>query len=262
MSNAEFILMGCSVSSGVPAIGNDWGNCDPNEPKNRRDRPCAIVRTDKTTLIIDTGPDFRKQLNDVDINEFDAVLYTHAHSDHIMGIDELRVIKIRTGNLINIYGNTETIETLQQRFDYMFKDQSVYKKVLAANIINDNDYGAAMNIGDIKFTPFYQDHGDVDCVGYRFGNLGYSADMKDIDDEAIETLKGIDVWVADGAGHHIEDHATHAPLSRLYKLNEEIGAAKVYVTGLSKFMDYQTLCDELPEGFEPAYDGLTLPVEF
>ncbi|MCB9995674.1 MAG: MBL fold metallo-hydrolase [Rhodospirillales bacterium] len=256
----EFIIMGCSVSSGVPAIGNDWGVCDPNEPKNRRDRPCAIMRTEQTTLIIDTGPDFRSQLTKMDMQQFDAALYTHAHSDHIMGIDELRIIRHRTGELIDIYGNRQTIDTLEKRFDYMFIDQEIYKKVLKSHTIEETDFGKPATIGDITFTPFYQDHGDCDCVGYRFGNIGYSADMWKLPQASIDTLKGIDIWIADGAGHHMEDHPTHAPLSRLYELNREIGASKVFVTGLSKFMDHQALVDELPEGFEPSYDGLSVPV--
>jgi phosphoribosyl 1,2-cyclic phosphate phosphodiesterase len=256
----RFILMGCSVSSGVPAIGNDWGNCDPDEPKNIRDRPCAVMKTDQTTLIIDTGPDFRKQMNTLDISDFDAVLYTHSHSDHILGIDELRMIKVRTGNLINIYGNEETITILLERFPYMFEDHPNYSKVLVPHTIHEADYYKTMKIGDIPFTPFYQDHGDCECLGYRFGNLGYSADMLNMGEKSIETLKGVDVWIADGAGHHIDDHPTHAPLSRLYELNKEINAREVHVIGLSKFMDYQSLKDELPEGFTPGYDGLEFSV--
>ncbi len=200
------------------------------------------------------------QLNELNIDNFDAVLYTHAHSDHIMGIDELRVVKVRHNKLIDIYGNEETIEELKQRFSYMFKDQNFYSKVLNPHIITAEDYGKTMRIGDINFTPFYQDHGNCDCIGYRFGNIGYSADMKHIDEAAIKTLQGVDAWLADGAGHHIEDHATHAPLSRLYELNKQIKAPKVYVVGLSKFMDYKLLAKELPEGFEPAYDGLRIAV--
>ena len=248
--------------SGVPAIGADWGDCDPDEPKNRRDRPCAIVRTENTTLVVDTGPDFRSQLSRIGLKNFDAVLYTHTHSDHIMGIDELRVVKVRTKQLIDIFGSKSALEELQQRFAYMFRPQSVYSEVLVPNVIEEKDYGKPMTIGDITFTPFYQDHGDCDCLGYRFGNVGYSADMVRLDDKAVEALKGIDVWIADGAGHHYEDHPTHAPLSRLYELNEKIGASKVYVVGLSKFMDYKTLKGELPPGFEPGYDGLTIDLAF
>lgn len=257
----EFILMGCSVSSGVPAIGNDWGVCDPAEPKNRRNRACAVVRSAKTTLVIDTGPDFRTQMNDLQISEIDAVLYSHAHSDHIQGIDELRIVKLRTKKLVNIYGSQETMAELRRRFDYLFHDHPeirIYPQVLDPHVIEPSAFNKPMTLGDITFTPFNQDHGDMDCLGFRFGNMAYSPDMLDIDDAAVETLRGVDVWIADGAGFHMEDHKTHAPLSRIYALNERIKARKVYICGLSKFMDYKALKDELPPNFEPAWDGLRI----
>lgn len=258
----EFILLGSSVSSGVPAIGNDWGVCDPSEPKNRRNRACALVRTERTTLVVDTGPDFRQQMNDMDIAMLDAVLYTHEHSDHIQGIDELRVVSGRMRKLVDIYGNETTISGLLRRFDYLFEEQSNYKKVLKPHVIRNEDYGTEMKIGDISFVPFYQNHGNCICTGYRFGNVGYSADMLSLPEESIEVLKGIEIWIADGAGHHMEDHRTHAPLSRIYELNKQIQASKVYITGLSKFMDYQILKGELPAGFEPAYDGMSFSLKY
>lgn len=261
---AEFILMGCSVSSGVPAVGNDWGVCDPAEPRNRRDRACAVVRSDKTTLVIDTGPDFRAQMTALGIRSMDAVLYTHAHSDHIMGIDELRIVKLRTKKLVDVYANTETIAELRRRFEYLFNDHpeiDIYPCVINPHIIAPKEFGKKMTIGDISFTPYNQDHGDMDCLGYRFGNMAYSPDMLNIGDDAIETIRGVDVWIADGAGFHMEDHKTHAPLSRLYALQERVQAKKVYVCGLSKFMDYNELKRELPPGFEPAWDGLRIGVD-
>ena len=260
---AEFILMGCSVSSGVPAVGNDWGVCDPGEPKNRRDRACAVVRTAKTTIIIDTGPDFRAQMTALGIKTMDAVLYTHAHSDHIMGIDELRIVKLRSKKLVDIYANGATIEELRRRFEYLFNDHpdiDLYPCVLNPHVIEPADFGRSMTVGDITFTPYNQDHGDMDCLGFRFGNLAYSPDMLRIDDAAIETIRGAEIWIADGAGYHLEDHKTHAPLSRVYELNKRIGARKIYICGLSKFMDYNALKGELPPGFEPAYDGLQVTV--
>lgn len=255
--------MGCSVSSGVPAVGNDWGVCDPHEPKNRRDRPCAVVRTDKTTLIIDTGPDFRAQMNTLGIQAPDAVLYSHAHSDHIMGIDELRIVRLRRKQLVNIYGNRATIKELKQRFEYLFSDHpeiELYPAVLNPHIIEPAAFGKPMTLGDITFTPYNQDHGDMDCLGFRFGNLAYSPDMLRLDDAAVEAIRGVDVWIADAAGYHTENHKTHAPLSRIYELNERIKAPKVYICGLSKFMDYKKLKEELPQGFEPAWDGLRIGV--
>lgn len=255
--------MGCSVSSGVPAVGNDWGVCDPNEPKNRRDRPCAVVRTAKTTLIVDTGPDFRAQMNALGIQQLDAVLYSHAHSDHVMGIDELRIVRLRSKKFVEIYGNHATMGELQQRFGYLFRNHpsiDLYPHVLNPHIIEPDAFGKPITIGDITFTPYNQDHGDMDCLGFRFGNMAYSPDMLQLDDAAVETIRGVEVWIADAAGHHMEDHKTHAPLSRVYELNKRIKAPKVYICGLSKFMDYNELRNELPAGFEPAYDGLRIEV--
>lgn len=260
MKKVEFILAGCSVSSGVPAIGNDWGKCDPNEPKNRRDRPCAIVRTDNTTLVIDTGPDFRSQMNRHNIANLDGVIYTHPHSDHIGGIDELRIIKFRQGELVNIYGNDQTLNALKSRYDYMFEDISGYKKTIVANDLSLN---APQMIGDIEFTAFEQDHGDeMASLGFRFGDMGYSVDMRYIDEQGLSILRGIDTWIVDGAGHHVDDHPTHAPLSRVVEMNEVVQARQVYVIGLSKFMDYKTINDELPDGFECGYDDLTVKITY
>ena len=256
----KITILGCGNSTGVPSIGNHWGKCDPHEPRNNRLRSSIAVQSESTTIIVDTGPDFRAQMNRADISHLDAVLYTHAHSDHIMGIDDLRMIRIRGNKLVPVYGNAATLADLTGRFKYLFEGGKsvLYPPVLQAHEIRANSYGKSMKVGDIDFIPFDQDHGTCRSVGYRFGDLGYSCDIVNLDKAAITTLAGIKTWIVDGAGYHHQDNVVHANLETIYRLNEKIGAAQVYLSSLTLAMDYQTLVNELPDGYAPAYDGLKI----
>ncbi len=254
----KITVLGCGNSTGVPAIGDYWGACDPKEPKNIRTRCSITLQSEKTTLIIDTGPDFSRQMTREKISTLDAVLYTHAHGDHINGIDELRVITLRNKKLTPIYGNSWTMKDLQDRYVYMFKgnNHELYPPLLTANVIE--NYGQPTTVGDITFTPFNQDHGTCETVGYRFGDFGYSTDILNLDHTAIKTLSGIKTWLVDGCGYKQADNAVHANLETVYKLNDQIGAEQVFITSLSLGMDYATLKGELRKGYEPAHDGLKL----
>ncbi len=261
--NLKITVLGCGNSTGVPAIGNFWGDCDPNEPKNRRTRSSIAVQSDQTTLIIDTGPDFRSQMNREEISDIDAVLYTHQHNDHTMGMDELRALKfLNKKDKIPIYASPETLEDLEHRFKYLFKggNHSLYPPIIESNIIPLDAYGKEMRIGDISFIPFEQDHGSCMSVGYRFGDFAYSVDMLDLDDIAIETLSGIKTWLVDCAAYKNDHNAVHASLNKIIALNQEIKAKTVYLTSLSLVADYQTFLKDCPEGFFPSYDGLILVI--
>ena len=264
MTQATITVLGCGNSTGVPAIGNYWGACDPEESKNNRSRSSIAFQTDKTTLIVDTGPNFREQINRENIEKIDGVLYTHAHSDHINGIDELRVIHFRNKALVPIYGNAETLRDLKRRFDYLFDGGLIelYPPVLEPTEFKDADFSTIQTFKDIKFTPFIQDHGSIESVGYRFGDFAYSVDMHNLDDKAIETLKGIRTWIVDCAGYHQADNKVHANIEQIYKFNEHIGAENVYLSSLSLSMDYETLNKELKAGYAAAYDGLKFECTF
>ncbi len=253
-------ILGCGHSAGTPMIGNYWGACDPEEPKNRRTRSSIIVQSENTNLLIDTGPDLREQINRTDINRIDAVLYTHAHSDHISGIDELRVFRMKDRRETNIYGNAETINELEERYSYLFttKHEGIYPKVLNSHIIKEHEFYSPYKIEDIDVVPYEQEHGTCKSMGYRFGDVAYSTDFLDLGQQALETLSGVKIWIADGCGYKMERNMVHATLDKLYQLNQVVQADKVYVSHLSQMMDYQTLKDELPDGFEPAYDGLVV----
>ena len=258
----KFAILGCGNSTGVPAIGNVWGACDPNEPKNRRTRCSLLIQSPKTTLVIDTGPDFREQLTKVNIQTIDAALYTHAHGDHISGMDELRVLSYRAKKLLPIYASRSTLDELMMRYDYLFKGHAsgFYHPMVDANELH--KFGQKHTIGDIDFIPFEQDHATVISTGYRFGDFAYSTDMRMIDDAAIKILRGVKTWVVDCTGYNetLEEASRkpHASLATIYALNKKIKAKQVYLTSLSLAMDYQTLCAELPEGYAPAFDGLKI----
>lgn len=263
MTQAKITILGCGNSTGIPAIGNYWGACDPNEPKNQRLRSSMLIETDATKIIVDTGPDFRQQLNRINISDLDAVLYSHFHGDHVQGMDELRVIKHRNQKeYVKIYGNRETIRDLKRRFDYLFHggNHPLYPPIVQPHEIAPDDYGTQIQIGDIPLTPFEQDHGSCMSLGYRFGDAGYSVDILKLEDAAIETLTGIKTWIVDCAAYKDTQNAVHANLDTIFALNKHIGAQNVWLTSLSLTMDYQTLCDELPDGYKPAYDGLELDV--
>lgn len=264
MSGYKITVLGCGNAAGTPSIGNFWGDCDPNEPKNRRLRASIAVQSEATTIIVDTGPDFRHQLNRAAINDLDAVLYTHSHSDHVSGLDDLRFFFFRHDRTsIPIYANNETLEALLKRYDYVFlggqgASEPLYPPILRKNEIKNGDLGQKMRIGDIEFTPFAQDHTTCVSLGFRFGDFAYSTDMHRLDNAAIETLKGVKTWLVDGAAYHRMDNSVHASFDDVFKLNEIIGAQQVYFTHMSSFMDYRTMCNELPNGYKPAYDGLEI----
>lgn len=256
----KFTILGCGNSTGVPAIGNIWGNCDPAESKNKRLRPSLLVESNDTKLVIDTGPDFYQQMNHANITDLDAVLFTHGHSDHTNGIDELRIYKHRNQkDTIPIYTNHETVLELRRRFYYLFDGglEDIYPPIVTPHEL-DKYYGKQTRVGGIDFIPLPQGHGNVTSVGYRFGNTAYCTDMKTLEKSAINTLKGIKTWIVDAAGYHQDSNPVHANLQEIYALNDQIGAQRVILTSLSLSMDYQTLLNELPKGYEPAFDGMEI----
>lgn len=255
----KITVLGCGGSSGVPAAGNYWGACEPNEPKNRRNRCSIAVQSGDATLIIDTGPDFRHQINAAGIDNLDAVLYTHYHGDHVDGIADLRGFRFRNKKLVPIYANRETLNVLEKTAAHLLFEQApIYPQILESHVIERENYGRPMIVSGIEFIPFEQDHQTCMTVGYRFGDFAYSVDVLKLDDAALETLKGVKTWMVDSTGYHMNDNLVHINLDQIYKYNEIIGAERVILTSLSLSMDYQTLISETPDGYSPAYDGMVL----
>ena len=261
--SVKLTIAGSGNSSGTPSAGNFWGNCDPENPKNRRYRPSVIVQSDTTTIVIDTGPDFRHQMNDHNVQKIDAILYTHSHGDHINGVDDLRVYRFRAKELINVYGLDDALDELSRRFEYLFvQKQTIYPQVLRSNVLNEQNMGKAMKIGDIEFIPFMQDHGTCRSLGFRFGNVAYCTDMVRLDDDAKSVLQGVEHWIADGAGYKMPENLVHSTFKQLYALEEEINPTNIYITHLTQLMDYETVLKETPDNYYPAYDGLCFEIKY
>jgi phosphoribosyl 1,2-cyclic phosphate phosphodiesterase len=263
-------ILGSGSSSGVPRIGNDWGQCDPNEPRNRRLRGSLLVQRwtgapgaaqDATTLLIDTSPDLRAQLLGARVSRLDAVLYTHDHADQAHGIDDLRTIALMMRRRVPVHMDEVTASSLTQRFGYCFKGAGGYPAIL-----DDADRlrpGAPLTItgpgGPITALPLDQDHGGVRSLGFRFGRAGYSNDVVALPPETMARLAGLELWIVDALRRH--PHPSHAHLARTLDWIAMLAPRRAVLTNLHIDMDYQTLREELPAGVEPGFDGWTAELE-
>lgn len=252
-------VLGCGSSSGVPMIGNEWGVCDPDNPKNRRRRPSILVEKGDVAILVDTSPDLRQQSLDAGIERLDAVLYTHEHADHINGIDEIRVIRRLTGNNIAAYGAPDVLAALTRRFGYLFSGHAAEGN-LYRPVLDPIPFTGPFRVGDIDVVPFEQDHGICISHGFRFGNFAYSTDVVELSDQAFATLEGVTTWIVDCLRNG-KPHPTHANLEKTLQWIDRLGPERAVLTHMNHQADYEELCRVLPDGVEPAYDGMVLEIE-
>ena len=245
-------ILGCGTSSGVPRLGNDWGDCDPAEPRNRRSRASIIVESDTTRLIVDTSPDMRQQLLDANLIDIDAILWTHDHADHCHGIDDVRQIFHARGAPVPGYGFAETIAQLKIRFGYVFFGRDGYPRTIEERAI-----APEMMIGDIRIRSVAQPHGSIHSAGFRFEHdgksVGYSTDLHMFTDDMIEMFSAVDIWVVDAL--RARPHPTHAHLGLTLAAIERARPKRAILTHMDQSMDYAGLVATLPKGVEPGYDG-------
>jgi len=252
-------ILGSGPSGGVPLIGNDWGACDPGNPRNRRRRASILVQDRDATLLIDTSPDMRLQLLDAGIDRLDAILFTHAHADHCHGIDEVRALNRSMGEPMPIYASDETLAELRRRFAYIFRPQDpaagavFYKPALIPHTID-----GPFEVAGVAVRPFVQDHGFSKTLGFRFGALAYSTDVVALDEEAFAALEGVEVWIVDC--YRRTPHPTHTHLARTLEWIGRVRPKRAILTHMDRDLDYDTLCRELPAGVEPAFDGLIIEI--
>lgn len=230
-----------------------WGACDPANPKNRRRRASVLVEEGDTSILIDTTPDMREQMLSVGVQSLDAVFYTHDHADHVHGIDDLRGFFHASRNKVPVYGDAQTLETLQNRFSYVFRSQDGYPAICSAHTLN-----GSKKVGPIVMEPFEQGHGNGISLGYRFGDMAYSTDLDRLPETAFDILSGVKVWVVDALRY--QPHPTHSHLAQTLDWIAKVQPQRAVLTHMTWDMDYETLLRELPEGVVPAYDGMEIEI--
>lgn len=257
-------ILGSGSSGGVPRIGNVWGLCDPNEPRNRR-RRCSLLLSrsgdeGETRVLIDTSPDLRDQMLSTGTTTLDAVLYTHEHADHVHGIDELRAFYLRQRKLVPVWADENTASLLVSRFGYCFVTApgSDYPPILALNRISPGEkVTIAGKGGEISALPFVLNHGNITALGFRIGDVAYTPDVNGIPDEALSALSGLDLWIVDAL--RPVPHPSHFSLPETLTWIERLRPKRAVLTNMHIDLDYATLKAELPPYIEPAYDGMILP---
>ena len=259
------VLLGTGGSAGVPLIGGadgrgDWGLCDPNEPRNRRTRASIVIESDAgRRLLVDTAPDMRSQLLACAVPSADAILFTHAHADHITGLDDVRILNRIVDRPLEAFATPRTLEELVRRFGYAFqpwKGPGFFRPALVRRGV---EPGETVEIADFSVSLFNQDHGFTTSLGLRIGSFAYSTDVVRLDDAAFDMLAGVDTWVVDCFQRHAP-HNTHAHLEVALDWAQRVGARRTLLTHMGPEMDWAWMLANLPPGVEPAFDGQIIDI--
>lgn len=251
-------FLGTGTSVGVPVIGCDCAVCTSEDPRNRRLRSSVVVRAEDATVLVDSGPDLRQQALRENLREIDAVIYTHAHLDHVTGFDELRAFCWRRDEPLPMYAAAECMETLQRMYGWAFQPDNLHRGYVKPDpgVIE-----GPFNIGSLSITPLPVFHAAVETIGFLFETPGgksvaYLPDVKRIPEVSIERMRGVGVLVVDSL--RPQDHPTHFSLDEALEAVRAIAPGETWLTHLSHENDHAELERAVPPGVRVAWDGLTL----
>lgn len=250
----KITILGCGSSGGVPLSTGDWGQCDPENPKNRRRRASIHIEINGVNLIVDTGADFRQQMLEYSIGKIDAVLYTHGHADHIFGLDDLRHFFFKQQKPVPIYATVETLDILRAAFFYAFKAPASgpYRSFVEANIFENKPF----EVAGVQVQPIKMDHTVMTSWGFRIGRFAYCTDFKRIEPEEMLKLQDLDLLIIDCL--MFDDHRTHVKFDETLEIIKQARPKRAIFTHMNQHMDYEVALSKCPPGVEPGYDGLVV----
>jgi len=252
----KITVLGSGTSVGVPTIGCHCAVCTSTDPRDNRLRPSILVSYGGHNVLIDTTPDFRLQALRARIERLDAVLFTHAHADHIMGLDDVRPFNFRQRNHIPIYAAPETMAGIRRSFPYIFDGAKRESNIpqLEAREIGEEPF----EVFGVEFQPVPILHGAQQIYGFRFGEAAYLTDHSDIPAESMERLRGLDVLFLDALRY--KPHPTHSTVDRSVKTAQELGARRTFFTHICHDLGHERAESLLPSNIRLAYDGLEIAV--
>lgn len=254
----KITFLGTGTSQGIPVIGCDCEVCQSSDIKDDRLRTSALVQSEGTTVVIDVGPDFRQQLLRAKVSDVTAILMTHEHNDHIIGMDDVRPLNFKQRKSMPVFAEERVQKALKERFAYVF-DENPYPGAPKL-FLQDIDYQQSIEVGNLSIIPIRAWHGRLPILGYRFHDFTYLTDLNRIDDQELQKVKGTKVLALD-ALHHSKHHS-HFNLEEALAFIEQVQPEKAYLIHISHRMGkHETINKSLPAHIELAYDGLTLNMD-
>ena len=245
-------ILGSGTSSGVPRLGNDWGACDPAEPRNRRLRASLLVEHGEVRVLVDTSPDMREQLLAAGVDRVDAIIWTHDHADHCHGIDDVRQIFHNAGCPVRGLARPAAMAIISQRFAYVFSGRGEYPPIVTGDLLPDK-----LQIGGLTIRVVDQPHGRISSAGLRFEadgkSVGYATDFHELTPGMRSLYTGLDVWIVDALRH--APHPTHPTVASVLGWVTELAPRQTAFIHMDNSMDYRIEASNLPAGVEPGYDG-------
>jgi phosphoribosyl 1,2-cyclic phosphate phosphodiesterase len=253
---ARITILGSGTSMGVPTLGCTCRVCTSTDPHDRRTRPSVAIQWEDHTVLIDTGPDFRQQALREGLTHVDAVLYTHSHADHILGLDDLRPLSFKKKEKIPLYANDASATVIERIFNYTFDPAAVYPTRARVEMHRLN---ASVTLFGKIFQRVPLIHGEIEVAGFRFGNAAYLTDMNDIPESSLPLLTNLDVLILDALRR--KPHPSHATLDQALKFVRLIEPRCAFFTHMSHELPHEETNRELPERVQLAYDGLHIDFE-